>query len=104
MFRVYAPASPQVQLVSDLDGWEGQPMVAEGDGIWSLLVRDVPQGLFYKYKIQTPDGSWQLRADPYATAAELPPAQRPESKRHSMVMNGAIRHGWIREVPPMMSL
>ncbi len=89
MFRVYAPASPAVELVSDLDAWEGQAMVPEGDGIWSLLLMEVPQGLFYKYKIQTPDGTWQLRGDPYATAAELPPgsASRIQAKQDAYRWN-----------------
>ena len=43
-------------------------------GIWELFVPEVAPGERYKFAVRRADGSVVLKADPYAQAAEVPPA------------------------------
>ena len=77
VFRVWAPNASAVSVVGDFCDWNvGIPMqrITEG-GIWELALSAVdPQpGQAYKYRIHN---GWRtlLKSDPYATAAECPPA------------------------------
>jgi 1,4-alpha-glucan branching enzyme len=75
-FAVWAPSARSVSVVGDFNSWDGRlhPMRTLGSsGIWELFVPDAPEGSRYKYEIRTQDGTLQLRADPYAFAAEMPP-------------------------------
>jgi 1,4-alpha-glucan branching enzyme len=75
-FAVWAPNARSVSVVGDFNSWDGRlhPMRSMGSsGIWELFVPDVPEGCRYKYEIRRPDGALQLRADPFAFAAEVPP-------------------------------
>jgi 1,4-alpha-glucan branching enzyme len=76
-FAVWAPAARSVSVVGDWNSWDGRlhPMRSLGpSGIWELFVPDVGEGQRYKYEIRTPSGELALKADPYASAAERPPA------------------------------
>src|SRR6185437_15219975 len=61
-----------------------------GAGLWDIFLPDVATGALYKYEIKTRDGGIQLKADPYAFAAERPPRtasivhglqRRPDTRR-----------------------
>lgn len=91
-FALWAPNARQVSLVGEFNGWDPtrHPMAKQFDGTWELRL---PAGLFdissdpqkydyegaqeklttYKYAIQTPEGEWQEKADPYAFYAEVRP-------------------------------
>ena len=77
IFRVWAPNADSIFLVGDFNDWsESIPMERITDGgIWEVSVsgNEVKEGDRYKYKVY---GCSQVhyKADPYATAAELPPA------------------------------
>ena len=43
-------------------------------GIWELFVPEIQAGVRYKFEIRTSDGRLVLKADPFAFAAEQPPA------------------------------
>ena len=76
VFRVWAPNAAAVFVVGDFSDWEeGAPMrrVTEA-GVWEAVCAGVTQGALYKFRIVTIDGRVLYKADPYARAAELPPA------------------------------
>ena len=76
-FGVWAPGARSVRVVGDFNGWDGRihPMRSMGSsGVWELFVPGVGHGARYKYEILTAAGALTLKADPYAFAAEAPPA------------------------------
>ena len=76
-FAVWAPSARAVRVVGDFNGWDGRihPMRALGSsGVWEIFLPDVGAGAHYKYEVVTQEGQLSLRADPFAFAAELPPA------------------------------
>jgi 1,4-alpha-glucan branching enzyme len=89
-FAVWAPNARAVSIVGDFNGWDGRlnPMRSLGaSGIWELFVPGVGEGERYKYELKGPDGRLlPLKADPYALAAEVPPATASRVYR--------ARHAW----------
>lgn len=74
IFRVYAPDALKVSLVGDFNQWKGSHhMEYRDDGVWSLFVKKVKEGVKYKYKITTKNGNVVYRSDPYATFSEVRP-------------------------------
>jgi 1,4-alpha-glucan branching enzyme len=68
-----------VNLIGDFNGWQADahPMRPRPDhsGIWEASVPGVQQGQVYKYRIRSRHrGHVAEKADPFAFAAELPPA------------------------------
>jgi 1,4-alpha-glucan branching enzyme len=75
-FAVWAPAARAVSVVGDFNGWDGREHAMRplaSSGIWELFVPKVEPGTRYKYAILGADGELQLKADPFAQEAELPP-------------------------------
>src|SRR5271163_2778223 len=76
-FAVWAPNARGVSVVGDCNGWDGRLHMMRSlgsSGIWELFIPDVAPGARYKFEIRTPDGGLEIKADPFAAAAELPPA------------------------------
>jgi 1,4-alpha-glucan branching enzyme len=77
-FAVWAPNARTVSLVGDFNGWDGRlnPMRSLGaSGIWELFLPGVAEGERYKFELRAANGELlPLKADPYALAAEVPPA------------------------------
>lgn len=76
-FAVWAPNASEVRVVGDFSYWSevgGHALAAVGSGVWAGFVPGLTAGTAYKYSIRTPAGAWQLRADPFARATEIPPA------------------------------
>jgi 1,4-alpha-glucan branching enzyme len=77
-FAVWAPNARRVSVVGDFNGWDGRRHVMRlrrDTGIWEIFLPGVGPGAAYKYEIIGPDGNrLPLKADPFATAAELRPA------------------------------
>ena len=78
-FAVWAPNAQRVSLIGTFNGWDRQadPMNKQYDGIWELRLpaerfREDGQRL-YKYTIQTQEGSWQDKADPYGFLTQARP-------------------------------
>lgn len=76
-FAVWAPNAKRVSVVGDFNEWDGRrhPMRSRGGGgIWELFIPDMNDGVVYKFEIlpQNGDGPF-LKADPYASSAELRP-------------------------------
>jgi 1,4-alpha-glucan branching enzyme len=75
-FAVWAPNARSASVVGDFNSWDGRlhPMRSLGSsGIWELFVPALASGERYKFEVRTQDGILQLKADPVAFAAELPP-------------------------------
>jgi 1,4-alpha-glucan branching enzyme len=76
-FAVWAPNARSISVVGDFNGWDGRvhPMRSlGGSGIWELFVPALASGERYKFAVLRVDGSVVLKADPYAQATEVPPA------------------------------
>ncbi len=77
-FRLWAPNARSVSVIADWNGWDesASPMTPRADatGIWEAFIPAVPHGQVYKYRIRTADGQVLDKADPFAFAAEAPPA------------------------------
>ena len=76
-FAVWAPAAKQVNVVGNFNDWDGaeHPMRRLGDsGVWETFIPKLQAGEQYKYQIKAPGLSAFLKADPYASFAEEPPA------------------------------
>jgi 1,4-alpha-glucan branching enzyme len=88
-FAVWAPNARSVSVVGDFNGWDGrlhQMRSLGGSGVWELFVPGAADGAHYKFEIRFRDGSFHLKVDPLAFAAEVPP------KTASVVFRS--RHAW----------
>lgn len=75
-FAVWAPNALRVSVVGDFNLWDGRklPMRRLWDsGIFELFIPELPAGTIYKYEIKAKGGLTYLKADPYASAAEMRP-------------------------------
>ena len=76
-FAVWAPSAQAVRVVGDWNSWDGRvhPLRRLGrSGVWEVFVPGVGPGQRYKFEILGADGRLRLKADPFATATEPPPA------------------------------
>jgi len=75
-FAVWAPAADRVSVVGNFNNWDGtqHPLQKLGrSGVWSTFVPDLKSGELYKYQIKTDGLPEFLKADPYASFAQVPP-------------------------------
>ncbi|HEV7474860.1 MAG TPA: 1,4-alpha-glucan branching protein GlgB [Pyrinomonadaceae bacterium] len=75
-FAVWAPAADRVSVVGNFNVWDGadHPMRRVGNsGIWKTFIPKLQSGELYKYEIKAPGLPKFLKADPYASYAEIPP-------------------------------
>ena len=64
-----------MEVCGGFDGWgAGIPLQKADTGVWSGFVSGLCEGELYKYRIHGADGSVVMRADPYAFASEVRPA------------------------------
>jgi 1,4-alpha-glucan branching enzyme len=77
-FRVWAPDADAVTVEGDFNNWSqtANPLVAEGNGDWSVDVPGAVAGQNYSYVITSPGFATQIRRDPYCrlvTGSNYPP-------------------------------
>ncbi|MEY2473930.1 MAG: 1,4-alpha-glucan branching enzyme [Actinomycetota bacterium] len=75
-FAVWAPNARSVCVAGDFNNWDDRlhPMRQLGSsGVWELFVPQVGSGDHYKYIVVDAWGHRRPKADPMATATELPP-------------------------------
>ncbi|HVT76826.1 MAG TPA: 1,4-alpha-glucan branching protein GlgB [Acidimicrobiales bacterium] len=75
-FAVWAPNARSVRVVGDFNSWDDRvhPMRQLGSsGVWELFVPHAGSGDHYKYVVVDAWGQRRPKADPMATATELPP-------------------------------
>ena len=89
LFAVWAPHAQRVSVVGSFNDWETRqhPMPMNTSGIWEVFIPDVPEGALYKYALETAQGHWILKADPYGFAMEL----RPNT---ASVVTRLATHSW----------
>ena len=77
-FAVWAPNAQRVSVVGDFNDWDGRrhPMrLLHQVGVWELFIPGTQIGERYKFELKAKDGVLlPLKADPFAFAAESPPA------------------------------
>jgi 1,4-alpha-glucan branching enzyme len=75
-FAAWAPNARRVSVVGDFNDWDGRRHVMRRrGGVWEIFLPHVAEGSRYKYELLDPNGALlPLKADPYAFAAERPPA------------------------------
>ncbi|ANQ84983.1 glycogen branching protein [Azoarcus olearius] len=71
-FRVWAPHARAV-AVALAPGNERAALYAGADGLWEGFVPGVGHGVSYAFRIESARGEVLAKADPYASACELPP-------------------------------
>lgn len=68
-FRVWAPHAKAVALYGSFNDWKKRSKIklqAEEDGYWSVETDKLQPGDEYKYLIQSQEGNWLERNDPYS--------------------------------------
>ena len=96
-FAVWAPNARAVRVVGEWNGWDGRlhPMRSLGpSGIWELFVPAALPGQLYKYELVDASGALVLRADPFASCAELPPGTASRIYSSDFVWSD---DAWLRE-------
>jgi 1,4-alpha-glucan branching enzyme len=76
-FAVWAPDADGVSVVGSFNDWDGRPHQMRrlgASGVWELFVPGVAAGALYKFEIHRRGLPLFMKADPYARAAEVPPA------------------------------
>ncbi len=90
-FAVWAPNASRVSVVGDFNAWDGRRHVMRlrrDTGIWEIFVPDLGAGATYKYELIAADGTpLPLKADPFAFASELRPANASK-------VAPALEHDW----------
>ena len=75
-FAVWAPHARSVSVVGDFNEWnmEANPMVREEPlGIYTCFIPDVQEYALYKFCVETFQGEFVFKADPFGNYAELRP-------------------------------
>ncbi len=77
-FALWAPNATRASVVGPFNDWDGRRHIMRlrhDGGVWELFIPGLEPGALYKYELAGPDGGLlPLKADPYAFAAEQPPA------------------------------
>ena len=75
LFRVYAPAAWQIEIIGDFNGWNGwnHKMNKVNGTVYELYVDEARVGQRYKFRVYHQGGNVVDKADPYAFRSELRP-------------------------------
>src|SRR5690554_6446001 len=71
-FTVWAPNARFVGVIGAFNQWHCEPLhrLDDGSGRWGTFIANARPGQCYKYRIQTAQGQWIDKADPYAFRCE----------------------------------
>ena len=72
-FVLWAPHAKNVAVIGDFNGWNAQDMVKLDCGVWAAFISEAYPGNVYKYRIETWDGRFLEKADPFAFHCETGP-------------------------------
>ena len=77
-FAVWAPHAKRVFVIGEFNDWnetrdEMKRIEPEGIGVFETFLPEAKVGMLYKYLIETEEGEFLYKADPYANEAELRP-------------------------------
>lgn len=73
-FSVYAPAAQKVALCADFSNYEDVSMRRDQFGAWSTFIEGIGEGVHYKYKVYSENGSCVEKSDPFAFYTEKRPS------------------------------
>lgn len=103
-FTLWAPHARRVQVLGDWNRWDlysASELAFFEDGLWRIRVPQAQAGQLYKYNIQGPDGSWQLKPDPFAFAAEALPGTASRLAEPDFSFRSPLQRG-ARQNEPML--
>jgi 1,4-alpha-glucan branching enzyme len=76
-FAVWAPNAKHVNVIGNFNHWNKHSHALfprwDHSGIWEGFIPNLNQGEVYKFMIETPEGEFLEKADPFAYFSELPP-------------------------------
>jgi 1,4-alpha-glucan branching enzyme len=76
-FSVWAPNAKHVGLIGDFNHWNKHTHQLyprwDESGIWEAFIPNLKKGTVYKYSIETKQGDFLEKADPFAFYCEMPP-------------------------------
>lgn len=104
-FTVWAPHARRVQVLGDWNGWnlwDAVELAACEDGLWRGKALHAREGQLYKYNILGPDGTWRLKADPFAFGYESLPGTAGRLLRpvcHFTDDDWMAGRRWLPDVP-----
>ena len=74
VFRVFAPDALSVRVVGSFNGWRTDvPVMDRIGGVWEQTVPDAADFDSYKYYIETKDGGFIFKSDPFGFHMEMRP-------------------------------
>lgn len=74
-FTVWAPNARAVGVIGSFNNWHAEPLypLQDGSGRWAGFVEGAHAGQCYKFRVQTQQGWWVDKSDPYAFRCEPSP-------------------------------
>ena len=76
-FSVWAPSAKTVSVIGNFNYWDKDThhlfVRWDSSGIWEGFIPHIGKGETYKFCIQTQDGRFLEKMDPYAQSFEVPP-------------------------------
>lgn len=90
VFRVWAPNAVSVRVVGDFNGWNTDcpPMENTGNGVWQTEIKNINIYDGYKYYIETSNGDFRYKSDPYGFHMAL----RPDTVSKVYDLEGFVWH------------
>ncbi len=75
IFRVYAPAAYEIEVIGEWNGWNGwnHKMNKINSGVYELCIPEARVGQLYKFRVHQQGGNVVDKADPYAFHSQLRP-------------------------------
>ena len=74
VFRTFAPNAMNVSVIGEFNHWQETPMQKAYDGnFWECSIENAQEGMMYKYRIYSKNGTYIDHCDPYGFYAEVRP-------------------------------
>ncbi len=108
-FAVWAPNAKHVSIIGNFNHWNKHSHGLNGrwdhSGIWEGFIPDLESGEIYKFSIETKDGHFLEKADPFAFYCEMPPKTASIVWDHDYIWSDKnwmkSRHGRNNHKAPM---
>lgn len=75
-FAVWAPNAVSVSVMGDFNGWNTKSHMMKREaplGVYTAFIPEAKEGSLYKYCIETKQGEFKVKSDPFANSSELRP-------------------------------
>ncbi|MGL4687280.1 MAG: 1,4-alpha-glucan branching protein GlgB [Fusobacteriaceae bacterium] len=90
IFRVWAPNAKSVSVVGDFNNWNSETNIMNklnNEGLWEVEIKKLKKETLYKFSIENYNGTFNLKADPYAFYSE----ERPNT---ASIIHGVPKFPW----------